>query len=75
MARLPKYVFRGTTINHEGNRICREFRYTCTSKDPVKATLFAMECARNYPDFAVIYIALTQNLKGLTAHANWNKKK
>lgn len=74
MGRLPKYVFRGSTINFEGGISSKKYGYTCTTKHPVKATLFALECANHYPEQAVIYVAETKNLMHLKRTSNVLKK-
>src|SRR6266571_7005016 len=74
MAKIPPYVFRGTTINFEGGSSCQKCGYTPTTKHPVKATLFALECAQRYPEKAVIYIFKTERLKNIEPLGNVLKK-
>ena len=58
----PKFVFRGTSYNHPGNKGSQKVPYTCTSANPYKAALFASFCRNHYPR-PVCYIAKTELLK------------
>ena len=58
----PKFVFRGTSYQHPGNKGSQEVPYTCTSTNPYKAALFAAFCRNHYP-LPVIYIAQTDQLR------------
>jgi hypothetical protein len=49
------YLYRGTTAGWPGNSVLQEEQITCTSSDPLVATLFAIEC-RNH-GHAVILVA------------------
>ncbi|RYZ58723.1 MAG: hypothetical protein EOO14_09335 [Chitinophagaceae bacterium] len=60
--KIPKYVFRGTTIGYEGGNTQRKYKYTPTSKHIVKAALFAADCANKYPTQSVVYICETATL-------------
>lgn len=62
---LPKYVFRGTTINYSGNPNSINVPYTSTSTHPVRALWFALECYQTHPDTSVVYVAKTDKLSGL----------
>jgi hypothetical protein len=53
----PIYVFRGTTLGFPGGGNSLRVPYTCTTANPAKAVLFALEVARQYEQPAVIYIA------------------
>lgn len=70
-----KYVFRGTTIGFKGGSNSQEHSIVCTSKHPAKALLFAMECANEHPDDAVIYIAKMERIGHLKIEGNVLKKK
>ena len=62
--KLPPYVFRGTTIGYPGNKTSVDNSFCCTSKNPVKALWFAMECMiHNERNNAVVYIADTSKLR------------
>jgi hypothetical protein len=41
------YLYRGTTEGWPGNNVLQEQQITCTTTDPLVATLFAIEC-RNH---------------------------
>lgn len=69
-ARLPKYVFRGTTKDYPGGGNSIRMPYTCTSSHPVKALWFALECYQENPEDAGIYLALTENLKHISHGQN-----
>ena len=72
---LPKYIFRGTTIEFPGNPNCRNYGYSCTSRHPGKATLFALDCYRTNPDSAVVYVSLVENYRSYDITANVIEKK
>ena len=74
MKNIPKYVFRGTTINYEGGSSSQKCEYTCTTKHPVIAALFALLCAQEYPEQSVVYIFKTIKLKSLKPMGNVLKK-
>ena len=44
---IGPYLYRGTTAGWPGNSVLQAERITCTSTDPLVATLFAIEC-RNH---------------------------
>jgi hypothetical protein len=44
---IGPYLYRGTTAGWPGNPVLQEQEITCTSTDPLVATLFAIEC-RNH---------------------------
>lgn len=60
---LPKYLFRGTTIGFEGNKSHQIIPCTCTSKNPVKAALFALACKGKFIAEPIIYVARRERLK------------
>ena len=70
-----KYVFRGTTIGFKGGSNSQKHSIVCTSKHPAKALLFAMECANEHPDDAVVYIAKMEKVGHLKIEGNVIKKK
>jgi hypothetical protein len=43
----PEYLYRGTTVGWAGSKMLQEENITCTTTDPLVATLFAIEC-RNH---------------------------
>lgn len=45
----PVYLFRGTTRGWPGNDALWREGITCTTADPLVATLFAIECRNNGP--------------------------
>lgn len=65
---IPDYVFRSTTRNFSGRP---NQEYTCTTKNPIKAVLFALVCASGYSAEAVVYIAQKERLKHLKPVINW----
>jgi len=69
-----EYLFRGTTKGFEGGTNSKENKFTCTSRHPVIALFFAMDCAREYPDDAVVYIAKIEDVQHLKAEPNVFKK-
>lgn len=56
---IGPYLYRGTTTGWPGNIVLQEERITCTSTDPLVATLFAIEC-RNH-GHAIVLAACRQN--------------
>ncbi len=48
-----RYLYRGTTLGWPGNNVLQELRITCTTTDPLVATLFAVEC-RNHGRPAIL---------------------
>ncbi len=62
---LPEYVFRGTCLGYLGSASSRSVPYTCTTRNPVKAVLFAKHCKLHYYHNPVIYICKTKNLAHL----------
>lgn len=74
MPAKAKVLFRGTTINFAGGNISKNFNLTCTTTHPAIALLFAMECANDYPDNAVIYIAKMETVGHLKMQPNVLKK-
>ena len=69
-----KYLFRGTTKDFEGGTNSKENKFTCTSRHPIIALFFAMDCARDYPDHAVVYITQFEKVRHLKAEPNVFKK-
>lgn len=65
------YIFRGTTIDYRGNPAAIVVPYTCTSRHPVKALWFALECVTKNPATAVVYLAETQKLTALETMQNY----
>ena len=61
-------LFRGTTIDWQGNLSLRQFELTPTTTDPFIATLFALECRRH--GSAVIYSVDLADVAHLIAPAN-----
>lgn len=51
----PEHLYRGTTRGWLGNPCCQAERFTCTSRDPIVATIFAVHC-RNHGGSAVLHI-------------------
>lgn len=72
--RIPPYVFRGTTIGFPGGTNIQKLGYSCTTWNPIKATLFAIECARRHPETAVVYVIKTGNIAYLKPLGNVLKK-
>lgn len=70
-----KFVFRGTTIGYEGGKHSQTLPVTCTTEHPAKALWFAMQCAAENPEIAVVYIAKMEKLAHLSILANVLKKK
>lgn len=64
-----RYLYRGTTIGWPGNPVLRDRRTTCTTTDPLVATLFAIEC-RNHGR-AVVLAAWRDPLERLFDSDNW----
>ena len=62
------YLYRGTTAGWPGNPVLREEKITCTSTDPLVATLFAIEC-RNHGR-AIIAVGRQDKFAGLVAPTN-----
>jgi hypothetical protein len=62
------YLYRGTTAGWPGNSVLQAERITCTSTDPVVATLFAVQC-RNHGR-AIIVAAKRANFQRLLGPAN-----
>jgi hypothetical protein len=62
------YLYRGTTTGWPGNPVLREQKITCTSTDPLVATLFAIEC-RNHGR-AIVAVARQDKFVGLVAPEN-----
>lgn len=64
-----RYLYRGTTVGWPGNPVLQERRTTCTTRDPLVATLFAIEC-RNHGR-AVILAARRDPLESLVGPENY----
>lgn len=64
-----RYLYRGTTIGWPGNPTLRDRRITCTTTDPLVATLFGIEC-RNHGN-AVIVAAWRDPLERSIDADNW----
>ena len=65
---IGPYLYRGTTAGWPGNIVLQEEKITCTSTDPLVATLFAIEC-RNHGR-AIILASRRSLFDGLLAPAN-----
>ena len=65
---IGPYLYRGTTAGWPGNSVLQEEQITCTSTDPLVATLLPIEC-RNHGR-AVILAAKRANFDGLLGPAN-----
>jgi hypothetical protein len=52
---IGPYLYRGTTAGWPGNSVLQEEQITCTSTDPLVATLFAIEC-RNHGHAIILVI-------------------
>ncbi|MDP1765124.1 MAG: hypothetical protein Q8L07_14685 [Sediminibacterium sp.] len=63
--KLCKYVFRGTTLGYAGNVNSQKMPVTCTSANPAKATLFALELSQRFTQPAVVYIAQTLKFEAI----------
>lgn len=48
-----RFIYRGTTVGWPGNPVLQRLGYTCTTVDPLVATLFALEAA-NFGDAVVL---------------------
>jgi hypothetical protein len=68
------FVFRGTTKGYLGNEKSKSIPVTCTTSQPAIAILFAMQCANEFPDDAVVYIADFQKIKSQITEPNVLKK-
>ena len=51
-----EYLYRGSTLGWAGTRVNRTLPMTCTSTDPLVATLFALECL--FHGHAVVHFVL-----------------
>ena len=69
-----KYIFRGTTVNFEGGHSSKKYHFTCTSQHPAIALLFAMVCAKEYPETSVIYVAVMEKVRHLITEPNVFKR-
>lgn len=65
---MTRFIFRGTTVGWPGNPGCREAGFTCTTCDPLVATLFAPEATRYGK--AVVFIADFEKLRLLVGESN-----
>jgi hypothetical protein len=63
-----RYLYRGTTVGWPGNGVLQEQQITCTTTDPLVATLFAIEC-RNHGRPAILAV-LSNSFGGLIAPPN-----
>ena len=52
---IGPYLYRGTTAGWPGNSVLQEEQITCTSTDPLVATLFAIEC-RNHGHAVILAV-------------------
>ena len=68
MANEVDYVYRGTTRGWPGNPGSQALQMTCTSTDPLVATLFAIQCLRHGD--AVVYLAPRDSLNHLVGPRN-----
>lgn len=73
-AEITEYVFRGTTKDFPGGTSSQKLPYTCTTKSPIIAALFALVCSKMYAENAVVYIAKKKNLNHLKPMSNVLKK-
>ena len=64
-----RYLYRGTTVGWPGDTILQEQRITCTTTDPLVATLFAVEC-RDHGRPAIL-VARRDLFEHLIAEANF----
>lgn len=60
----------GTTLNFEGGYISKKYHFTCASQHPVIALLFALVCAKEYPETSVIYVATMAKVGHLITEPN-----
>ncbi len=67
----PEYLYRGTTEGWPGNDCLREEGITCTTTDPLVATLFAVECRNHGP--AIILAAPRAAFERLIGPENFFK--
>jgi hypothetical protein len=65
----PLYFYRGTTVGWAGSITLQEENITCTTTDPLVATLFAIEC-RNH-GHAVILVARREPFRDLRGAPNY----
>jgi filamentous hemagglutinin len=63
-----RYLYRGTTEGWPGNPVLEEQQITCTTTDPLVATLFAVEC-RNHGR-AIILAARRDRFENLIGPRN-----
>ena len=66
---IGPYLYRGTTAGWPGNSVLQEEEITCTSTDPLVATLFAIEC-RNH-GHAVILAVRRDRFRGIDRPPNY----
>jgi hypothetical protein len=52
---IGPYLYRGTTAGWPGNSVLQEEQITCTSRDPLVTTLFAIEC-RNHGHAVILVV-------------------
>jgi hypothetical protein len=64
-----RYYYRGTTVGWPGDTMLQDQKTTCTTTDPLVATLFAIEC-RNYGR-AVVLAARRDSFGSLIGPANY----
>jgi hypothetical protein len=69
MVEEDEYLYRGTTRGWPGNECLRTERITCTTTDPLVATLFAIECRNRGP--AVVLVARRKPFEGLIGPPNY----
>lgn len=62
------FLYRGTSIDWQGGSTLNRLRLTCTSSDPLVATLFGIECLRHGE--GVVQIAPRLPLNGLIGPSN-----
>jgi hypothetical protein len=67
---IGPYLYRGTTAGWPGNSVLQEERITCTSTDPLVATLFAIEC-RNHGHAVILAATKRDDFLGYTAPPNY----
>jgi hypothetical protein len=66
---IGPYLYRGTTAGWPGNSVLQKEQITCTSTDPLVATLFAIEC-RNHGQAIVLAACRQDGSLGFVAPSN-----
>jgi hypothetical protein len=66
---LPTHhIYRGTSVGWAGSDAIQQLGVTCTSSDPLVATLFAINCQR-YAE-GVVQVARFEQVNGICANSN-----